>query len=208
DLLSLSKSGTLEVMEVIGRKMSESIGELARSVKYKRVPIGEASDGFRELRGTVVGVSDEARITWHCPTCGSRVSYEYGSYSCPKCGTVESALPLLYLSFTLDDGTGLARVVAFGAKAERILGMSTEDVIRRADELGQPHHSIPTDELSAKILGREVIVRGRATYMETGLVKLILDDMEFVNYAREAELLIKEIRDRWFEGGELESGDG
>ncbi|MEM2490355.1 MAG: hypothetical protein QXD92_04465 [Candidatus Korarchaeum sp.] len=208
DLLSLSKSGTLEVMEVIGRKMSESIGELARSVKYKRVPIGEASDGFRELRGTVVGVSDEARITWHCPTCGSRVSYEYGSYSCPKCGTVESALPLLYLSFTLDDGTGLARVVAFGAKAERMLGMSTEDVIRRADELGQPHHSIPTEELSAKILGREVIVRGRATYMETGLVKLILDDMEFVNYAREAELLIKEIRDRWFEGGELESGDG
>lgn len=208
DLLSLSKSGTLEVVKVIDRKISESIGELARSVKYKRVPIGESSDGFRELRGTVVGVSDEARITWHCPVCGSRASYEYGSYGCPKCGTIENALPLLYLTFTLDDGTGVARVVAFGRKAERILGMATDDVIRRADELGQPHHSIPTEELSAKILGREVIVRGRATYMETGLVKLILDDMEFVNYVEEAALLIKEIRDRWFEGEELESSNG
>ncbi|MCS7103524.1 MAG: hypothetical protein NZ992_06555 [Candidatus Korarchaeum sp.] len=208
DLLSLSKSGTLEVLDVIDRKLDESIGELARSVKYKRVPIGESSDGFREFRGTVVGVSDEARITWHCPTCGSRVSYEYGSYSCPNCGTIEKALPLLYLTFTLDDGTGVARVVAFGRKAEKILGMSTDEVVLRADELGQPHHAIPTEELSAKILGREVIVRGRATYTETGLVKLILDEMELVDYAKETSLLIREVMDRWLGDEELEGYNG
>ena len=208
DLLSLSKSGTLEVLEVMNRRVSSSMGELARSVKYKRVPIGESSDGFREFRGTLVGVSDEARISWHCATCGSRASYEYGSYNCPRCGTVEKALPLLYLTFTLDDGTGVARVVAFGRRAEKLLGMSTDEVIMRADELGQPRHSIPTEELSAKMLGREVVVRGRATYTERGLVKLTLDEMEFVNCIKEADLLIKEMRDLWLEDEDLESDNG
>lgn len=208
DLLSLSRSGTLEVLEVLGRGLRPSIEALAKSVKYKRVPIGESSDGFREFRGTVVGVSDEARISWHCPTCGSRVSYEYGGYSCPNCGRIEEAKPLLYLTLTLDDGTGVARVVAFGDKAERILGMSTREVLLRADELGQASHSVPTDELSGRMLGREVIVRGRATYTETGLVKLILDEMEFADYGREARLLIREIRNLWLGDEEIEDSDG
>lgn len=208
DLLSLSRSGTLEVLEIVSRKLKESIEGLARSVKYKRVPIGEASDGFREFRGTLVSVSDEARISWHCSTCGSRVSYEYGSYSCPNCGSIGGALPLLYLTFTLDDGTGIARVVAFGRKAERIIGMSTNEVIVRADELGQLRHSIPTEELSARILGSEVIVRGRAIYTETGIVKLIMDDMEFVDYIRESELLAREMVERWLRGDGPESDNG
>lgn len=197
DLLSLSRAGTLEIPEVLEGKVRDSISNLALSLKYKRVPIGESSDGFREFRGTVIGISDEARISWHCPICGSRVSHEYGSFYCPNCGRVERAEPLLHLTLTLDDGSGIARVVAFGKKAEKILGMTTDEVLRRADELGQLHHSVPTDELSSRIIGKEVVVRGRATYTESGLVKVILDDMEEADYVREAELLMKEIRDLW-----------
>lgn len=197
ELLSIGRTGTLEIVEVLERRVVSSIGNLALSLKYKRVPIGESSDGFREFRGTVIAVSDEAKISWHCPSCGSKVSYEYGRYLCPECGTVEKALPLLYLTLTLDDGSGIARVVAFGKKAERILGMSTDEVLRRADELGQLHHSVPTDELSARMLGREVVVRGRATYSEGGVVKVILDEIEEVDYTREVELLLREIEDLW-----------
>jgi ssDNA-binding replication factor A large subunit len=207
DLLSLSRSGNLEIVEIVDRKVKD-IEKLARSLKYKRVPIGEASDGFREFRGTIIGISEEARVSWHCPLCGARVSYEYGSYSCPNCGPLERAIPLLYLSLTLDDGTGVARVMVFGRNAERLLRMSTEDVIRRADELGQPFHSIPTDELSAEILGREVIVRGKATYMEGGLVKMVLDEIEPVNYSSEVHSLIREIEELWLGAEGNENSDG
>jgi replication factor A1 len=207
DILSLSKSGNLEIIEIFDRKI-ENIEKIAKSFKYKRVPIGESSDGFREFRGTIIGISEEAKVSWHCPLCGTRVSYEYGAYNCPNCGPVEGAIPLLYFSLTLDDGTGVAKVMVFGRNAERLLGMSTEDVIRRADELGQPFHSIPIDALSTEILGREVIVRGKATYTEGGLVRMVLDEIEPVNYSSEIHSLMREIEELWLGVGGIEDSDG
>ncbi len=182
--------------------------KVAKKVKYRRMGIGESSDGLREFRGTVISFSDTARVTWHCPNCGARVEFEYGRFHCPNCDEIERATPLLYLTFTIDDGTGIARVVAFRDRAERILGMSTEDVIKAADELGEPSHSFPTDEVAGKMMGREVIVRGRATYLESGAVRLVLDEMEYVDPVDESRELIKEIRRVWLGGGEIEGNNG
>ncbi len=207
-LMVLSRSGTIEIVEKIASHIPPKLEKVAKKVKYRRMWIGESSDGLREFRGTVISFSDTARVTWHCPNCGARVEFEYGRFHCPNCGEIERATPLLYLTFTIDDGTGIARVVAFRDRAERILGMSTEDVIKAADELGEPSHSVPTDEVAGKMMGREVIVRGRATYLESGAVRLVLDEMEYVDPVDESRELIKEIRRVWLGGGEIEGNNG
>lgn len=207
-VLAVSRSGEVEILEKLDRPISAEIEKLAKRMKYKRMWIGESSDGLREFRGTVIYISDMARVTWHCPHCGSRVEFEYGKFLCPNCGEIERAIPLLYFSFMIDDGTGLARVVAFRDKAEKVLGMSTDDVIKMADELGEPSHSIPTDRVADRLIGQEVIVRGRATYLESGMVKLILDEMIHLNPSEEIRSLIREIRHGWIGGGVIENHDG
>lgn len=206
-VLVVSRTGEVEVLRRIDRSIPPNMEKLAKRVKYKRLWIGESSDGLREFRGTVISISDTAKVTWHCPNCGSRVEFEYGKFQCPKCGEIERAMPLLYLSFMIDDGTGLARVVAFRDKAERILGMGTDDVIRMADELGEPSHSIPMDQIADRLIGQEVIVRGRATYLESGMVKLILDEMVRPDPSEEIRDLIQEIRYGWI-GDENENRNG
>ncbi len=207
-LLVLSRSGEVEVLERIDQKIPSRIERVARRVKYRKMWIGESSDGLREFRGTVISISDMARVTWHCPKCGARVDFEYGRFHCPNCGEIEEADPLLYLNFTVDDGTGIARVVAFRDRAERILGMTTDEVVKAADELGEPSHAVPTDEVASKILGREVVIRGRASYLENGAVRLVLDDMEFADPVEESRELIREIRGSWLGGEEIEDSNG
>ncbi|HDI73766.1 MAG TPA: hypothetical protein ENF57_02010 [Candidatus Korarchaeota archaeon] len=207
-ILVLSRSGEIEILKRIPKEIPPLIRKLAKKIKYRRMWIGESSDGLREFRGTVVYMSEMARVSWHCPNCGSRVEPEYGRYHCPNCGELERAIPLLHLTFLIDDGTGLARIVAFRDKAEAILGMTTDDVIRRADELGEATHSIPTEHVAEKIVGKEVIVRGRATYLESGIVKLILDEMEYAEPKEEAGLLIEEIKRLWLGSGSNEGNNG
>jgi len=207
-LLVLSRSGTVEILEKIEQSIPSRLEKAAKRIKYRRMWIGESSDGLREFRGTVISFSDTARVTWHCPNCGARVEFEYGRFHCPNCGELERATPLLYLTFTIDDGTGIARVVAFRDRAERILGMSTEDVIKASDELGEPSHSVPTDKVAGEMIGREVIVRGRATYLESGAVRMVLDEMEYADSAEESKELIKEIRSVWLSGEDIEDNNG
>ncbi len=203
-ILSLSKSGKVEILGRVGKGviLNPNIEKLAKKIKYRRMWIGESSDGLREFRGTITYISELAKVSFYCPKCGSRVKSEYGHFYCPKCGEIEDAIPLLYLSFILDDGTGVARVIAFKEKAESILGMTTDDVIRRSNELGERTYSIPTEHVIPDLMGREVIVRGRATYLESGMVKLILDEIEDAIPEQEARELIREIRESWLSGSE------
>ena len=208
-ILMLSKSGEVEILGRSKEKLSPNIEELSKKIKYKRMWIGESSDGLREFRGTVTYISDLAKISFYCPNCGSRVKPEYGKFYCPNCGEIENAIPLLYLSFIADDGTGIARVIAFREKAESILGMTTKDAIERSNELGEATYSIPTEHIIPNLLGKEVIVRGRATYLESGVVKLILDEIREVDPKQEIRELMKEIRDSWLSGSDnLENSDG
>ncbi len=196
-VLTLSKNGEIRVLsEGIG-PIPEGIEAIARRIKYRRSWIGESSDGLREFRGTVTWMSDRARVTWYCPKCSSRTKMEYGQFMCPNCGPVEEAVPLLSIAFTIDDGTGVARVVAFRDKAESILGMSIEEVLRKADELGETDYSVPTDDLVRKYLGKEIIVRGRASYLESGIVKLVLDEIDYVEPKEEIKGMIREIKRLW-----------
>ncbi len=208
-ILVLSKSGEVEILEIVNEELSPNIEKLAKKIKYKRMWIGESSDGLREFRGTITYISEVAKVSFYCPNCGSRVKPEYGRFYCPNCGEIDEAIPLLYLSFIIDDGTGIARVVAFREKAESILGMTTKDVIERSEELGEATYSIPTEHIISNLLGKEVIARGRATYLESGTVKLILDEVEEVNPKQEIKELLREIRYLWLSGRDnLENSDG
>ncbi len=196
-ILHLGKSGSLELVEEGVGELPEGIARLARQVKYKRSWIGESSDGYREFRGTITWVSERARISWYCPNCGSRVEYEYDRFFCPNCGEIEDAEPLLGFSFMIDDGTGVARVQVYGRRAELLLGAKTLEVIEKANEYGEEDFSIPLDFLSQELVGKEVVVRGKAAYLETGMVRVILDEMEDADLREEAEKLADEIERIW-----------
>ncbi len=198
-IFQLSKSGSLEVVREGVGQLPESVASLARSVKYTRSWIGESSDGYREFRGTVTWLSERARVNWYCTNCGSRVEHEYGRFICPNCGEVEDVEPLLGFSFALDDGTGVARVYVYGKRAEELLGIRTIEVIERANEYGEEDFSIPLDFMSSELVGKEVIVRGKAAYLENGTVRVVLDEIDEANILEEARRIADEIEKIWLD---------
>jgi replication factor A1 len=114
----------------------------------KRVRIAEVAPGRCEIRGIIVHVFKGKFIFDVCPVCSSTL--ENGV--CPDHGAVEP-MHALVISVTVDDGTDNIRAVFFRNVAERLVGMSAEDIFRL--EVGKRF------EVIRKILGRELILTGR-----------------------------------------------
>ncbi len=194
-VLNVGDYGRIEVLAEGEGRVPESAARIAHSLKYKRTWLElTEGEGFREVRGTVLGVSDPVRILWYCPECGSRVTKEYGIFQCPNCGEIAEAVPRPIFHLTIDDGTGVARVIFIGRKAEELLGKTVQDMLEEIEQQGYEEDSYPADELAKRLVGREVVVRGRLRYQEdTGLIKLFAESMDFADPKSEVRLLLNEI---------------
>jgi len=194
-VLNVGDYGEIEVIEQGSGEVPPSAARIAFSLKYKRTWLElTEGEGFREIRGTVISVSDPIRVLWYCPECGSRVGKEYGVFQCPSCGEIPEAIPRPVFHIMVDDGTGVARVVFLGKKAEEVLGKSVDEVLTEIEQQGYEEDSYPADELAKRLVGREVIIRGRLRYQEdTGVIKLFADSLEEADPRAEVRRLLEEI---------------
>lgn len=206
-VLNVGDYGEIEVLEQGSGEVPPSAVRIAFSLKYKRTWLElTEGEGFREIRGTVISVSDPIRVLWYCPECGSRVSKEYGVFQCPSCGEIPEATPKPVFHVTVDDGTGVARVVFLGKRAEEVLEKSVDEILTEIEQQGYEEDSYPADELAKRLVGREVVIRGRLRYQEdTGVIKLFADSIEDANPDVEVRRLLEEIE---IMRGVLSAGQG
>ncbi len=103
--------------------------------------------------GTIIQIF-EPRFYDVCTQCNKKVNVENGKTVCKEHGEV-SKTDACVVNFSLDDGTGTIRCVAFRETAERILGKSTLDL-----------KAVNFEELKKNILGKQILASGRVNKNE------------------------------------------
>lgn len=103
--------------------------------------------------GTIIQIF-EPRFYDVCTQCNKKVNVENGKTVCKEHGEV-SKTDACVVNFSLDDGTGTIRCVAFRETAENILGKSTLDL-----------KSVNFEELKKNILGKQILASGRVNKNE------------------------------------------
>ncbi len=197
-IVNVGKLGRCVVLKESAGEVPADIESIAKRIKYPRVWLDESGEGFREIRGTVVRVDPSASISWWCKECGGRVSREFGRYNCENCGEISEAEPVLAFSIQVDDGTGVLRATFFRKVAERIIGKGIWEILEEIEEKGYEENTYLLDELESKLLGKNIVLRGRISYFEErGLWRMIVDEMEMANPMEEALKLEEELESRY-----------
>ncbi len=151
------------------------------SQKSGQVPIKNISTGSFEIKGTVIDVVKSRFVFDTCPKCRSKVSISYGKYSCAQHGEVENK-PEMVVSFVVDDGTGLLRVVAFREVAEKLVGMKADEIVRMSEEERY-------EKLIGTMVGKEYIIFGSVKKGRTDELEMVASNAEAVDVSKESEKL-------------------
>jgi len=190
--LSLGKYGRIFSVseEAISAEIDADFPEANELEKYllgmhtERVPIKSISAGTFEICGTIIDVVKSNFIFYVCPICGGKATRSYGKekYSCSEHGDVE-AEPEMVVSFIVDDGTGLLRVVAFRDVAEQF----TTTGVSELDKLSaEERYKL----LSGSLVGKEYIVHGRVKKNSNfNRLEMMADSVQNLNISEESEKL-------------------
>jgi replication factor A1 len=162
------------------------------AVEVATPPVGErkriselGQPGERvEVRGSILQVLTKRPYFNVCPRCMRTITSEDGRV-CSVCGEVEPK-PKAVLGFMLDDGSGAVKVVVFGEVAERLTGLRAEELLAG----GQLQ-----DAALARILGREVIVRGTVRQdVFSGMLEIRATEVLPAEPVSEAEAALQRIK--------------
>jgi len=139
--------------------------------------------GFFEIRGNIAKEIDldknELFIYDACPICSKKIN------NCIH-EDKENPVKRMILKILLDDETGSIRATFFGDKAEKLLGISADELARIND----------VEQVLKKIAGKYLIIRGRAelnNFYETNTYDLKVSDFEEINTNEEVNNLLEEI---------------
>ncbi|MHA1820836.1 MAG: OB-fold nucleic acid binding domain-containing protein [Promethearchaeota archaeon] len=112
-------------------------------------------EGVYEIKGYFT--KDLSRITIYeaCSKCRRKVE----NCICEE-GPQETEYNII-LNLLVDDTTGVIRVTFIGAKAEKLLGYSVLDI---KSQIENEDHEEFLKALSMKLIGKEVLIRGKAKY--------------------------------------------
>ena len=184
---------------IINPKELEEAGQLISHVKetfmeeklvseatkeYHRIFIKDSNENqFAEVRGTILKLYERNPIYEACPTCRRGVKTENNEKICPNCGKIDKVIPRLLLSGILDDGSGNIRFVVIGKEGEKILELTTDEVVTSIEKSEFP--DVPIRNYSSKIIGKEIVATGKIVRNE------VLDALE-LNIAQIQTLHIHE----------------
>ncbi|MFX1466566.1 MAG: DUF2240 family protein [Promethearchaeota archaeon] len=190
---------------VINPKELEEKGQLISQVKetfieekltpeamkeYQRVYIKNCKENqFAEVRGTVLKLYERNPIYEACPKCRRRVKSENNEKICPNCGKIDKSIPRLLLSGILDDGSGNIRFVVIGKEGEKILELTTDELVTSLENSEFP--DAPIRKYAPKIIGKEIIATGKIIKNEVlDAIELNISQIRVSNTLEEAEKII------------------
>ncbi|MHA1627236.1 MAG: OB-fold nucleic acid binding domain-containing protein [Candidatus Asgardarchaeia archaeon] len=159
---------------------------------YKKIrEVSERSMAF--IRGTIVYFYEKPLVYTACPHCMSRVERIGDIWNCPNCGVVENPINRLMISVTIDDGTSNIRASFIGESAEKLTGITADEVMRRIR--GGEYVEDLQREIKEKILGLEVGVFGKVQRNEVfGGLEVMVNDLRKIDPKRIAWDIINRLK--------------
>ncbi len=182
--ISLGRFGSINVVEDFFELPSaEELSKMSFNISPERADISDAtSGGIFELKGTIAQVFRGNFLFEVCPLCNGKVE----NNRCIEHGDVTPAHALV-ISFILDDSTGDLRCVLFRESAEKIIGMTAEELFKL--EIEERYQAI-----SSKLLGREIILSGRVKKNKIfEKMEMMVNEFKDINPLEESKKLVDEL---------------
>ena len=154
----------------------------------QRTSISNIEEGAHEIRGVIVHIFETNPFFEICPDCKKRARDQ----TCVEHGNIEPDHSLV-LSTIIDDGSGNMRVVFFGNRSEKILGLTAKEAYKISNENSDPLYILKTKK--PEMLGKEIVVEGNvATNSFSGDLEMISRKVFFPNPVIEANKIMKEVQ--------------
>lgn len=143
-----------------------------KSLKYERVSIAELNPGdkFKELRGTIAKLYSVFFYDG-CPTCFRKMDSSQKGF-CKHCKNEVTPTKVVILDLGIDDSTGYIRASFFKDKAERILGVDSNEIFLGIKGFLEKGFNIKNageaylSENHLSLLGKEVMISGNVAESE------------------------------------------
>jgi ssDNA-binding replication factor A large subunit len=170
----------IEVPE--GPQIERSFGSPTRKT------ISEFKEGEQAIaRAVLAQVFKRNSFYEICPECDARVNETEGKFHCPDHGEVKPK-PALVMAGVIDDGTENIRAVFFRETAEKMFGLSTEELKAISDKASDPMEVFE----NVKGLGGEFLFSGRVKMNSfTESLELVVNSVEDIDVRKEISELIK-----------------
>jgi len=124
---------------------------------YDKTTIAELEQGQNHtVLATIVQLYERHPFYEVCPVC--KKSLKQGE--CPEKHPFSNKDYALKLAFVIDDGTGSVLCLAFAKTAEILTGLSAQEAVTKAKDLGSPEELIPV--FRKKLLGKVFLFGGTA----------------------------------------------
>jgi len=180
--ISLGKYGSIRTLE--GEFNLPSAEELEKTYfgnATRRIAIADIVPGRWEIRGIILQVFKGKYLFNVCPACGATILD-----ACPEHGKIQPVKEMVF-TVIVDDGTADIRTVFFRKLAERLLGITAEELSTASDE--------EKFDLARKQLGRELVLVGRAKKnVRFDRMEFIVEDFEDLDAVKESKMLLKSLR--------------
>ncbi|MFX0188794.1 MAG: DUF2240 family protein [Candidatus Hodarchaeota archaeon] len=142
------------------------------------------SSGVFEIKGFIAKELNNITIYEACSNCFKKID----NCICDEKGALEHRM---IFNVIIDDGSGTIRTTFIGDKAEELIGESTETILIIKET---PDFNTFLEKKSAELLGKDIIIKGRAKFSEfSNSYEIIAYDFQEVNVNEELEKLIKDI---------------
>lgn len=187
--LSLGRYATINPVE---DSIGLSVDDLSKrflSFQIQKTDIKKLVPGIFEIQGTIVQIFKGNFVFNTCSVCGASVKEIDGQIVCEEHGSVDT-VPALVISAVADDGTGNIRVVFFRELAEKLSGLS-------ADQLNDMEVERRLEMVENALLGKQIVLQGRVKKNKIfDRLELIANDFKTLNVLEESKRLAGTIEGR------------
>jgi len=149
-LATLSREGALLI---VANKKGVTVKTSSPKATIKTISQLRKEDDYVEIAGVIVSTY-ELRFYEVCSECAKRVRQDAGAWKCEKHGVVNPAFSFVF-NILVDDGTENVRVTLFSRQMEKMLGMSTQQILKFREK---PESF---EEIKNDLLGKQMAFRGK-----------------------------------------------
>jgi len=186
--ISLMNDSTLEVkdLDIKNLKSINSAGKDRAnnfSGKYAKIDTINAP-GIIEVKGFIAKDLDKITVYDACKNCFKKVE------NC-TCDKTEDTEFRMIINLTIDDGSGTIRTTFIGDSAEKLIGVKTDHIVQLRET---PEFEKFLEKKSSEILGKDIIIRGKAKYSDyTNQYEISAYDFKDIDIDEELDRVMKKI---------------
>jgi len=185
--VSLGKFGNVRQIEDSTFPPVDELMKRAFASGTERATISSLVAGDFEIKGNVVNIFRGSFLFRVCPICGRSLADKEGKFVCLEHGEVEPNMNIV-ISTVVDDGTDDIRVVFFRSQAEKVLGLSANELSKL--ELEERYRLI-----KEKILGKELVLFGKVKKNNiSGSLEMIVNEVKDLNILEEIKKLADDLK--------------